>query len=96
MNDLISRQAANDAMAQLQAGAYSKAEFMAIRKAWKRIKKLPPAEPEIIYCKDCRHRDDHGCCKYWKGLSMGETLIATDDDDFCSYAERRNDVFVER
>lgn len=28
--------------------------------------------------------------RYWGGL------IATDDNDFCSYAERRNDVFVER
>ena len=50
------------------------------------------AQPEIIYCKDCGHRDDHGCCKYWRGLamglSMGEIPIATDDDDFCSYAER--------
>lgn len=45
-DDLISRKAANDAMAQLQAGAYSKAEFKAIMKAWKRIKKLPPAQPE--------------------------------------------------
>ena len=47
------------------------------------------ALPEIIYCKDCGHRDDHGCCKYWKGLSMGEIPIATDDYDFCNHARRK-------
>lgn len=54
------------------------------------------AQPEIIYCKDCGHRDDHGCCKYWRALAIGDITIATDDNDFCSHAERRNDVFVER
>lgn len=53
-------------------------------------------EPQIIHCKDCGHRDDHGCCKYWKALAIGDIPIATDDNDFCSHAERRNDVFVER
>ena len=49
-------------------------------------------EPQIIRCKDCGRRDDHGCCKYWKALAMGDIPIATDDNDFCSHAERRNDV----
>ena len=49
---------------------------------------LPSAQPEIIRCKDCKHRDKYGCCKYWKGLAMGDIPIATDDYDFCSYAKR--------
>lgn len=57
-------------------------------RARKMIKEEPPAISEIVYCKDCRHRDDHGCCKYWKGLAMGEIPIATDDYDFCSYSKR--------
>ena len=57
-------------------------------RARKLIEEEPPVISEIVYCKCCRHRDEFGCCKYWKGLSMGETSIATDDDDFCSYAER--------
>ena len=65
-------------------------------RARKLIEEEPPVHTEIIYCKECGHRDDYGCCKDWKGLSMGEIPIATDDNDFCSYAERRNDVFVER
>ena len=46
------------------------------------------SQPEIIRCKDCKHRDEFGCCKYWVGLTMGMPTTATDDDDFCSHAER--------
>ena len=45
MSDLISRKAAIDAMAELQGRASTKAELKGISKAWKRIKKLPSAEP---------------------------------------------------
>lgn len=55
------------------------------------LRELPPAEPQIIRCKECRHRDEFGCCKYWVGLTMGMPTTATDDDDFCSYAERRTE-----
>ena len=58
-------------------------------RARKLIEEEPQVHTEIIYCKGCGHRDDHGCCKYWKGLSMGEIPIATDDYDFCSHARRR-------
>ena len=47
MSDLISRQAAIDIMAELQGGATTKAELKAISKAWKKIKKLPSAQPEL-------------------------------------------------
>ena len=46
--DLISRQAAIEAMAELQGRAYTKAELKGISKAWKRIKQLPSAQPEPI------------------------------------------------
>ena len=46
MQDLISRQAAIDAMAELQGRASTKAELKGISKAWKRIKQLPSAQPE--------------------------------------------------
>lgn len=48
MNDLISRQAVIDAMAELQGRASTKAELKGISKAWKRIKQLPSAQPELI------------------------------------------------
>ena len=46
MNDLISRQAAIDAMAELQGRASTKAELKGISKAWKRIKQLPSVQRE--------------------------------------------------
>lgn len=52
---------------------------------------VPSAQPKIIRCKECRYRDEFGCCKFWAGLTMGMQTTATDDDDFCSYAERRTD-----
>lgn len=58
-------------------------------RARKLIEEEPPVHTEIIHCKDCGHRDDHGCCKYWKALAIGDIPIATDDNDFCSHAERR-------
>jgi len=48
MSDLISRQAAIDAMAELQGRASTKAELKAISKAWKRIKHLPSANIEPL------------------------------------------------
>lgn len=46
-NGYISRQAAIDIMAELQGRATTKAELKAISKAWKKIKKLPSAQPEL-------------------------------------------------
>jgi len=61
----------------------------ALRMLRKDLRKLRPVEPQIIRCKECRHRDEFGCCKYWVGLTMGMPTTATDDDDFCSHAERK-------
>ena len=49
MDDLISRQRAIDAMAELQGRASTKAELKGISKAWKMIKQLPPAQPLTAY-----------------------------------------------
>ena len=43
------------------------------------------AQPEVIRCKDCKHIDEDGVCQNSKGLAI------QDDDDYCSYAERRTD-----
>lgn len=44
--DLIYRQDAIDAMAELQGRASSKGELTGISKAWKKIKSLPSAQPK--------------------------------------------------
>ena len=45
MSDLIRREDAINAMAELQGIAQSKAELTGISKAWKKIKALPTASP---------------------------------------------------
>lgn len=95
MSVLISKQVAIEALnRESRCGAVI--DHCGLETAIDIISELPPAPPEIIHCKDCGHRDDHGCCKYWRGLAMSEIPIATDDNDFCKHAKRRNDVFVER
>ena len=82
VGDLISRQAAIDAVIKRDANCgIDSAEV---------LKTLPPAQPEIIRCKDCKHRhikDLVWDCPF--GLSGGENF-------FCGYgslerAERRTD-----
>ena len=49
----------------------------------KMIKNLPSVEPEIIYCKDCRHNGsfDTDCPITWNKTK----------NDYCSFAERMTD-----
>lgn len=47
------------------------------------IHDLPSAEPEIVWCKDCKHYlPPHGC-----GHIDG--MVTSQKDGFCSYAERK-------
>ena len=103
MSDLIERQAAIKALDE-QIGQCNKAlgsfgisledeyavkvERASLRAYKEQLENLPSAQPKIIRCKDCKRRDKYGCCRYWKGLAMGNVPIATDDYDFCSYAKR--------
>ena len=68
-----------------------------------RLLSLSPAQPEIIRCKDCRHRivNDHygekgylnikGYCKLDTGDPFELGRDAQNDDWFCADAERRTD-----
>ena len=110
MNDLISRQAAIDALneyfariGKLKRRGLTKGEKAISLDTVGAIKTLPPIQPEIIYCKDCKHfiREDveeytpygydthfHAFCdKHWDE-EQGE-YIDVNLDDYCSFAERR-------
>lgn len=81
MIDYISRQAAIDALAELQGKASTKAELKGISKVWKRIKKLPSAQPEVIRCKDCKWKQGSECVRF--------ADVRPFPDDYCSRAERK-------
>ena len=86
MNDLISRQAAIDAT--WFEPSYTD-PLNVLTEVRDRLKALPSAHPEIIYCKDCKWSDwydaadGHRYCYCMETGAAGRTV-----DDFCSYAER--------
>ena len=86
MDDLISRQAAIDALSTITMYKGS----IPFDTAVMRIEQLPSAQPDIIRCRDCRYYQDnnngypHMNCKW----DANET---PDEDDFCSGAEMRTD-----
>ena len=104
MNDLISRQAAiKDAESWVAVDGCEKHMQKNVVE-W--LKEFPSAQSEIIRCKDCKHftREDieeytpygfyntyfHAFCdKHWD--EEQSEYIDVKLDDFCSFAERRED-----
>ena len=82
MSDLIDRQAAIDA---IERNAYRHTYIDQIVDI---IKGLPSAQPEIIRCKDCKYNATSKKC-----LNPNSFFLVPADDDFCSYAERKEDEY---
>ena len=92
--DLISRQAAIDALAEDMPSAYTPdgphpaddGIFMAqeiYADCIQTLKELPSAQPEIIRCRECKFASgDSRICMKFDHSPIGEL-------DFCSFAERR-------
>lgn len=102
MSDIISRQGAiNTLIRESHAdGAYGYLDAKSINDA---LERMPSAQPDIIYCKDCKHwmPYDWMFSEVWRSVSMDDY---SDDEigcaycdmnmhanDFCSRAERKND-----
>lgn len=97
MSDLISRQAAIDALARTAREKFNLSDefghyLAGLMDGENAIRQLPSAQPEIIRCKDCRHvGTDATCCFVCTRVGMGLKPYHVYPDDFCSYAERRTD-----
>ena len=64
-------------------------EFVCVKGVSCKTVKPKPEMVAVVRCKDCKHRDpeDKRCdCGCW------HTPFTTNDYDFCSYGERKNDV----
>ena len=89
MDDLISRQAAIEEAKEWIEAVYCDhdeiRERMAIKHVINGIKELPPAEPQIIRCKDCKwnRTENRKGTKQW----LPCRAIVTPDDFSCIYAE---------
>lgn len=105
MNDLISRQAAIDAIScDITVTGRQNAELVAatIGSFADRIKALPSAEPKIIRCKDCRWWDRESedspmgychACKHGHYSRHWEISIRRtyEEDFFCADAEPKEE-----
>ena len=103
MDDLISRQAAIDAICKACANGddYTDCRDRHIKSRWcdniNALRDLPPAQPEHIRCKDCKHQEIHeynygGRTYHSYGCELSERYSHVClDDDFCSRAERREE-----
>ena len=85
MKDLIERQAA----IEINRSYHGQMPNEVNHRIWVEINELPSAQPEIVRCKDCKHRDpedkkcDSGHFIQWQ--------LPRDDDWYCADAERRTD-----
>lgn len=75
VGDTISRQAAIDVF---EDTTFTKNEIR------RRLSELPPAQPEIIRCGKCAHKDKKIDYCHYLGITICEC-------DYCSYAVRRAD-----
>lgn len=108
MSDLIDRQSAIDALneyfsriGKLKRRGLTKGEKAISLDTVGAINSLPPAEPQIIRCKDCKHwiPYDWMFSEIWQSKNMADYPedeigcnwcdMAMKADDFCSFAERR-------
>lgn len=64
------------------------AQNLAVESMRMRIALMKGGQPEIIRCKDCKHRLSSLYCEAWNN-SPGFPCIG--DEMFCSMAERRTD-----
>ena len=100
MQDLISRQAAIDAIraSTSKYTGFMEMEMYTDDDAVEAIEALPSAQPEITRCKDCGHFHydtpyviqgvpvlGHEVCDFW-----GDGC-KTSENGYCSFAERRED-----
>ena len=78
MDKLISEHAAID-IVEFECGELSGLAKTIV----KAIEQLPPTQPEIIRCKDCKWKNRHNCTR--------AVEVPIDDDKYCAWAERRTD-----
>ena len=94
--DLISRQEAIDALKGLptwwadEGGYYGGARppmvaLLDPEDAVSAIENLPSAQPEIIYCGECKHMMPNGKCR-----QFADSTIRPSASDFCSAGERKD------
>lgn len=90
MSDIIYRQDAVSKFSDLLMLDLKGQRIPTWEEVYNAMQDLPPAEPEIIHCKDCKNSEhwyrDRCRCFLWY-----EDGIGVFEDGFCNYAERRQE-----
>ena len=55
------------------------------------IKELPPAQPEIVHCPDCKYGTHSGCGDRYICTVNYELRMEHDSSFYCGYGKRRED-----
>jgi hypothetical protein len=87
-DDTISRAAALDGLSKLRMIDTYKIDGDPCLKVkaidvYEMLKQLPSAQPEIIYCRECKWKQGAECVRFAE--------VRPFPDDFCSRAKRRTD-----
>ena len=89
--DLISRQAAIESIRECAEAAHSMHDWdmeQGYLNAIECIEEEPSAQPEIVLCKDCKHKGTKNCVANAWTTIFG---VMVKDDFYCGLAERRTD-----
>lgn len=97
MSDYIDRQVALDALgvtknATKYGGDHSGYDTRMLYEIHDALTGIPAADvAPVVFCKDCRKRRKDGyCTKFIQNISgIASVWYMPQDDDFCSYGERR-------
>ena len=91
MDELISRQSAIDALEKWLHGLFGITEADGTATIFKTIRQLPPIQPDIVRCKDCKYArlTDDGSCKYCD-IWFPDEAEYMDGDYYCASAERKS------
>ena len=88
--DLIERSAAVESLGEEPPVWMGEDYELAERDQWRRdkaaIESVPSAQPEIIYCGECKYMMPDGRCR-----EFADSCIYPSASDFCSRAERKTD-----
>ena len=94
MDDLISRQAAIDAIHEVKQPNdlfyRENHELVTVGYVERKLLAVPTAEPQIVRCKDCRY----ACIdpeRESDEIYCSENDFWRDDDFYCGFAERKED-----
>jgi hypothetical protein len=99
-SDTISREAVADAINRIKCTKYT-TWYEFYQKVMTAVEKLPPAEPQIIRCKECKHwiPYDWMFSEVWQSKNIADYPedeigcawcdMAMKANDFCSFAEKR-------